>query len=72
MSRPTDAQRGARLAFDIAVDVLTQPDLFADTPPTEFWESIRAAAFAQLEESAAFAAAIRDPQARALDFSRDA
>lgn len=59
MSRPTDAQRGARLAYEVALDALTQPDLFSDAPPTEFWEAIRAAAFAQLEDCAAEARAIR-------------
>lgn len=59
MSCPTDTARGARLAFDLAVEHLTQPDLFADAPPTEFWLAIRAAAQLQLDESAALQDAIR-------------
>lgn len=50
--------RGARLAFDIAHDQLTQPDLFADAPPTEFWLAIREAARAQLDDCAHLEAAI--------------
>jgi hypothetical protein len=57
MSRPTDTFRGARMAFDQAEDLASQPDLFTDAPPTEFWLAIRAAAFDQLEECAALEAA---------------
>lgn len=58
MSRPTDTFRGARLAFDVAVEQLTQPDLFGDAPPTEFWLAIREAARAQLDDCAHLEAAI--------------
>lgn len=60
MSRPTDTFRGARLAFDLAAEQLTQPDLFGDAPPTEFWLAIREAARAQLDECNALAYAMRE------------
>lgn len=63
MSRPTDTLRGARMAFDIADDLASQPDLFSDAPPTEFWLAIRAAASEQLDECAALRAAYEGARA---------
>jgi hypothetical protein len=57
VSRPTDAERGARIAYDLADDLASQPDLFGDAPPNEFWLAIRAAATAQLDDCAALVAA---------------
>jgi hypothetical protein len=57
MSRPTNTFRGARIAFDQAHELATQPDLFTDAPPTEFWLAIRSAAFDQMQECLAYEAA---------------
>ena len=54
MARPTDTERGARIALGIAVMRATQPDLFRDTPDPEFWLEIRDHAEAQLAEHAAY------------------
>lgn len=52
MSRPTDTERGARLALDISLGNL-HPDLFPDLMQPgeqELWDSIFVAAGEQLEE----------------------
>jgi len=51
MSRPTDMERGARIALGIAQMRCTQPDLFDDQPDVDFWREI--AHCAQLEIAAA-------------------
>lgn len=58
MIRPTDVQRGAYIALDIAVCALVQPDLFDAGLPVEFWREIEAAANDQLDECAALQAAL--------------
>lgn len=57
MSRITDTERGARIAFDIAYDRFDQPDLFGDAPDLAFWGAIARAASEQLAECAALRAA---------------
>lgn len=53
MSRTTDVERGAWMAFDVAVVRATQPDLFRDVLPPQFWRDIQLAAMDQLDECAA-------------------
>jgi len=50
MARPTDTERGAKIALGIAVMRATQPDLFKDTPDETFWLEIAVHAHEQLEE----------------------
>lgn len=50
MSRPTDTERGARLAARAAVERMQQEDLFEDVPPSDFWERIFHSAAQQLAE----------------------
>ncbi len=55
MSRTTDTERGAWMAFDMAVVNMMQPDLF-DTPAPEvaqMWRDIQLAAMDQLDDCAA-------------------
>lgn len=59
MSRPTDTERGARIALDCALQHIHQPDLFGDGLPLELWERIRDAAYDQIDESIALSAAQR-------------
>lgn len=54
MSRPTDTERGARIALNLAAAHLMQPDLFGDTMPREFWQVIELAANDQLDECDAY------------------
>lgn len=49
MSRPTDTERGARIALAIC-DQQLQPQLFPTDPPAEFWLEIHHAAVATLNE----------------------
>lgn len=63
MSRPTDTFRGARIAFDIADQNAAQPDLFADGITVEFWQSIRDAAWYQLQDCLALQHAMTGPSA---------
>lgn len=58
MSRPTDVQRGAYMALDVAVAALIQPDLFDAGLPVEFWREIEAAAHDQLDECDALQAVL--------------
>jgi len=62
MARPTDTERGARIALAIAAIKCDQPDLFEDVPDVEFWEAIAEAAALELLASKhlrdAFAASI--------------
>lgn len=48
MSRPTDAERGARLALDICDRQIRQPDLFPGALDAGFWLEIHHAAVAEL------------------------
>lgn len=52
MSRPTDTERGARIAHEFAQLKLIQCDLFPSrrTPPLKFWREIAAIASEQLAE----------------------
>lgn len=47
MSRPTDTERGARLAMQISAERLKQPELFGDTLPPAEWGGINLAATLQ-------------------------
>lgn len=58
MSRTTDTERGAWIAFDMAVDRWTQPDMFDDVLPPQFWREIQLAAMDQLDEIAAMREAL--------------
>ncbi|MCR6687092.1 hypothetical protein [Pseudoxanthomonas sp.] len=58
MSRTTDTGRGAWMAFDMAVDAWTQPDMFDDVLPAAFWREIQLAAMDQLDEIAAMREAL--------------
>lgn len=58
MSRTTDTERGAWMAFDMAVDRWTQPDMFDDVLPAQFWREIELAAMDQLDEIAAMREAL--------------
>lgn len=65
MSRPTDIERGARIAHDAATRSLLQPDLFPNTSPApDYWRDIVAVATDQLTECAALNAAIRCERVR--------
>lgn len=50
MSRPTDTERGARLALDIAELKVHQPDLFLDALSVDFWRDIANAAAVTVAE----------------------
>lgn len=50
MSRISDVELGARIAWDAATSALIQPDLFGGTYTPEFWKSIELAALDQLDE----------------------
>lgn len=54
MSRPTDTERGARIALDICDVKINQRDLFPSrrAPSLKFWREVRDAAAEQLEECA--------------------
>lgn len=54
MARPTDTERGARIALGIAVMRAVQPDLFGDQPHPEFWNEIAEHARDQLDELDAY------------------
>lgn len=54
MARPTDTERGARIALGIAVMRAVQPDLFGDQPEPEFWNEIAEHARDQLAELDAY------------------
>lgn len=53
MSRPTDTHRGARLAYDVAREELTQPSLFppADSEAQEGLEALWASIFDSAEQT---------------------
>lgn len=58
MSRPTDTERGARMAREIAIHNL-HPDFFPDLMPDgELWWQILAAADAELADQRALRVAI--------------
>ena len=57
MARPTDVERGARIALEVAHGKLMQHPLFPEPLGEEFWRSVRAAAADQLVECDAFRAA---------------
>ena len=59
MSRTIDTERGAWMAFDMAVDRWTQPDMFDDVLSPQFWREIQLAAMDQLDEIAAMREAMR-------------
>ncbi len=52
MSRPTNTERGARIAYDLAQLKLIQRELFPSrrTPPLKLWREIAAIASEQLAE----------------------
>lgn len=50
MSRPTDTERGARIAWDFAFEREIQKELFASDLDPEFWRRVRMAAEEQLQE----------------------
>lgn len=59
MSRPTDTERGARMALEAALIAL-HPDLFPDLmPDAEEWQCIFVAALEQIAECDAYRAALR-------------
>lgn len=60
MSRTTDTERGAWIAFDMAVAQYLQPGLFHDPDalPPEFWRGVQVAAMDQLDECEALRAAV--------------
>lgn len=58
MSRTTDTERGAWMAFDMAVVNAMQPDLFGDVLPAQFWRQIQVAAMDQLDGLAAIREAL--------------
>ena len=58
MARITDAERGARLALDIAVLARMQPDMFDGGLPDAFWHGIEMAAHDQLDECIALRAVL--------------
>ena len=53
-----DSERGARIALDVAVSMILQPSLFGDDLPLEFWQEIESAANDQLDDAAAYRAAV--------------
>lgn len=60
MSRPTDIERGARIALDSAVAAMQQPDLFPESiVPFGDWLDIVIAATDQITECDALRSAIR-------------
>ncbi|WP_082336388.1 hypothetical protein [Xanthomonas citri] len=52
MARPTDTERGARIALDYVESKLIQRDLFPSrrAPPLKFWREIKAIATEHLAE----------------------
>lgn len=58
MSRTTDVERGAWMAFDACIQKIFQPDLFGDVLPPDFWRSIQAASIDQLDECNALKAVL--------------
>jgi hypothetical protein len=58
VSRTTDVERGAWMAFDMAVERFSQPDLFGDVLPPQFWREIQLAAMDTLDECAALRAVL--------------
>lgn len=64
MARTTDTQRGALIAFDIAVVKATQPDLFPDALGVDFWRDILTAAVDQLDDCGALLTARSVPYGR--------
>lgn len=50
MSRITDSERGARIAWDMAFEREMQLELFAADLDPAFWRRVRIAAEQQLEE----------------------
>jgi hypothetical protein len=60
MSRTTDTERGAWMAFDLAVVNMMQPDLFAPESPErmQMWRDIQLAAMEQLDECEALRGAL--------------
>lgn len=59
MSRPTDTERGARMACVVAMVKQRQPDLFPGALDAEFWYSVERAADEQLAECRAYREALR-------------
>ena len=51
MSRPTDAERGARIALEICDEQIRQPDLFPGALDAPFWLEIHHAAVAELHDA---------------------
>lgn len=56
--RTTDTELGAWIAFDLAVTRATQPDLFGDVLPPQFWRDIQLAAMDTLDECVALREAL--------------
>jgi hypothetical protein len=50
VSRPTDTERGARIAYDFALERSIQGEIFAQDLDPEFWQRVMRAARDQLEE----------------------
>ena len=51
MSRPTDTERGARIALEICDQQIRQPDLFPGALDAPFWLEIHHAAVAELADA---------------------
>ena len=50
VSRPTDTERGARIAYDFALERSIQGEIFAQELDPEFWQRVVRAARDQLDE----------------------
>ena len=59
MSRTTDTERGARIAYEFAFDHAIQHELFASDLDPAFWRRVLLAAEVQLDESRAYREALR-------------
>lgn len=64
MSRPTDTERGARIARDTAFVKLNQGDLFRKPRDRKLWQSILDRADETLEEERACRRELSDSRAR--------